>query len=109
MSLYAEYIKERTSDEIVELAEGFATYRFTDEHTVYIIDIFVKPYLRKSGAARSMADEIVKIAKIKGCTKLLGSIIPSNKDSTISLKVLLAYGMTLDSCSTDFILFKKEL
>ena len=56
-----------------------------------------------------MADEIAKIAKKEGCTKMLGSVVPSAKNSTISLKVLLAYGMTLQSSTNDFIIFEKEI
>lgn len=110
MSLYAEYLREKTEDQILETNDGFATYRYIDFHeekAVYIIDIYVIPSKRQKNIASQLADEIVALSP--GCKYLLGSVIPSNKSSTISLKVLLGYGMNLDSCSTDFILFKKEL
>lgn len=110
MSLYAEYIRERTTDLIFENEHSFATYRFMDEgRTVYIIDLFVKPEFRRSHIASSIADSIVAIAREKSCTKLLGSVVPSNKNSNDSLKVLLGYGMTLDSSTNDFILFRKDI
>ena len=108
MSLYAEYLKERTNDEILETARGFATYRFV-EKSVYIIDIYVVPQFRKTGEASQMADNIAKMAKELGYKKIIGSVVPSNKESTSSLKVLLAYGMRLSSSSQDFIIFEKEL
>ena len=44
-----------------------------------------------------MADAIVQDAKEQGANKLLGSVVPSAKGSTESLKVLIAYGMALES------------
>lgn len=110
MSLYAEYLKERTHDQILETEKGFATYRFLDEgKTVYIVDLYVKSEFRKTGEASKMADAICKAAKDQGAIKLLGSVGPSMKGSTESMKVLLAYGMTLESSGPDFILFRKEI
>lgn len=109
MSLYAEYLKERTSDLILECESGFATYRYPDDHTVYIVDIYCLPEFRKSGVAKAMADKVVGEAKEKGCTRLLGSVVPSVKNSTVSMKALLAYGLSLDSSTNDFILFKKDI
>jgi len=108
MSLYSEYLKEKTNDGILETSRGFATYRYLDR-SVYIIDIYVVPQFRKTGEASQMADCIAKEAKENGCTKMIGSVVPSNKDSTASIKVLLAYGMRLSSSSDNFILFEKEL
>lgn len=110
MSMYAKYIKEKTTDNILETDKGFATYRYLDNNkTVYIIDIYVLPDFRKTNVASTIADDIVKEAKVLGCTNLLGSVVPSNKSSTASLRVLLAYGMTLESSTNDFIIFKKDI
>lgn len=109
MSLYSNYLEEKTNDHIIETDKGFATYRFVDESTVYILDLYVLPDFRQTGTASLIADSIVEIAKKKGCTSLLGSVVPSNKNSTTSLKVLLAYGMSLQSSSNDFIVFKKGI
>lgn len=107
--MYSNYIREKTTDQIIETDKGFATYRYVDEKTVYIIDIYVLPDFRKSAVASTIADSIVEEAKKKGCNKLLGSVVPSNKNSTDSMRVLLSYGMTLESSSNDFILFKREI
>ncbi len=109
-SLYAQYLEERTKDKILECPFGFATYRYLDENkTVYIMDIFVSPEKRKEHWATTLANAIVKEAKEKGATKLLGSVVPSMRNSTVSMKVLLAYGMTLDSSANDYIIFRKEI
>lgn len=110
LSLYAQYLAEKTNDRIIETENSFATYRYLDDGiTVYIVDIFVLPSIRNSGWASCIADEIVTEAKKRGCIKLLGSVVTSSKNSTVSLKILLAYGMTLDSASNDFIVFRKDI
>lgn len=109
MSLYSNYIFEKTDKTIIETEKGFITYSFTDGKTCYIQDIYILPDFRKSNEATKLADRVTEIAKKYGCTKLIGSVIPSAKNSTDSVKVLLAYGMSLDSSTNDFILFSKEI
>jgi predicted GNAT family acetyltransferase len=109
MSLYAEYLKEKTNDEIIESEDAFATYRFLNEKQVYIVDVYVKPHLRKQGIAFKMAEKIIEIAKAKGCTEGIGTVIPSNKGSTESVKFLLACGMTILSASENMIVLRKEI
>jgi hypothetical protein len=110
LSNYGSYVQERSNDHILEVNEGFATYRYLDDgKSVYIIDIFVAKEHRESQLASTLADTIVREAKQKGCTELLGTVCPQAKNSTISLKVLLGYGMTLKSSSDNLIVFSKEI
>lgn len=109
MSLYRSYIEEKTNKSIIETEHGFITYGFPDPKTCYIQDLYIVPDYRKSHAATVLADQVIVIAKEKGCTRLLGSVIPSTKNSTDSIRVLLAYGMDLDSSSNDFILFSRSI
>ena len=110
MSLYGDYILEHRGDEIVELESGFATYRYlNDGKTVYIVDIYVTPESRRLRGACLIADSIVERAKAKGAVELLGTVVPSAKNATVSLKVLLGYGMKLQSSSNDLIVFRKDI
>jgi GNAT superfamily N-acetyltransferase len=115
MSLYGQYIAERLGDKIVEDERGFATYRFLDSPSapgkgaVYIVDLYVRPEFRKTRLASAMADEICKEALRVGCVEMLGTVAPSAKNATDSIKILLAYGMTILSASPDLIIFRKEL
>lgn len=109
-SLYAKYLKERNDDEIVETEKGFASYRYiNDGKSVYLTDIYVLPEFRKENVASMIADEIALIAKSKGATEMIGTVVPTANNSTSSLKVLLGYGMTLQSASNNCIVFKKDL
>jgi hypothetical protein len=110
--LYGDYIAEHRGDGIVESESGFATYRFVqlDEGpAIYLVDIYVRPELRKSLIASDMADKVCDIGREKNCKYLMGSVAPKATKATDSLKVLLAYGMTLHSASEALVVFKKEL
>lgn len=108
MSLFGQYIKEREGKEIVEDDTGFATYFYINEG-VYIQDIYVHPDHRHTGAASKLADQIAAIAKAKGNTKMYGSIMPTAKNSTASLKALLAYGFSLESAHNNAIVMVKGI
>lgn len=110
MSFYADYLKEKTVDSIIETDYGFATYRYINEgRSVYIIDLYIVPEERKNGRASALAEMICKEAKAKGCIDLMGSVIPSNKGSSASVDVLRSFGMDLQSASQDFIAFRKAI
>lgn len=110
MSLYSKYINERLGDHIVETEKGFATYRILNSGiTCYLMDIFVLEEFRQFGEATKLADKVVEAAKELGCTELLGSVVPSANNSTVSLKVLLSYGMSLKTSANDFIVMQKGI
>ncbi len=110
MSLYADYLKEKSTDQIYEIDEGFATYRFLNDYrSVYIIDIYVRPEFRKSGIGKKIVDEIVYISKAHGCVELLGTIAPEMPGSTNSMKMQLAIGMKLHSVVGGAIILRKDI
>lgn len=110
MSHYADYVRERTKDQILEDMGGFATYRFVDDgKTVYIVDIYTSPEARRHGHAAALANQIAVIARDRGCTAMIGTVAPSTNGSTDSLRVLLAYGMKLHGAGPDYIVMRKDL
>lgn len=109
MSLYKNYIEEKSDKLILETDKGFIVYQYPDPTTVYIEDIYILPEFRKEYIGTAMANQIVQEAKQKGCTKLIGSVIPTTKDCTSSLAAFLAYGMKLDSCTNNFILLSRSI
>ena len=107
-SNFAKYIKERENKEVIEDEYGFATYLYENDY-VYIEDIYVIPEKRKDKIASKYADAIALEAKELGYNKMLGSVVPSSPNSTISLKVLLGYGFKLLSSQENMIYFIKEI
>jgi ribosomal protein S18 acetylase RimI-like enzyme len=110
MSLYAEYIAEREDLRIFEDEDGFATYKILGPGGgCYIIDIYVRPSKRQRRKASHYANEIASFAKAQGCSHLIGSVDPSCKGGTKSLKVLLGYGFELTGIENNMIWFRKDL
>lgn len=108
LSLFGEYINELAGKSIIESEKGFATF-YEIPTGMYIEDIYVRQEFRNEAVASQMANEITQVAREKGIKKLIGSVKPSNKNSTTSLKVLLAYGFKLDSACIDGIILTKEI
>lgn len=108
MSMYGDYINEREGKSIIENEKGFATFKINGE-ICYIEDIYIEPYSRQKHAASDLADKVVEYAKEHGCKTLLGSVNPATNNATISLKVLLGYGMKLQGINHNLIWFYKEI
>ena len=109
MSLYAEYLKERTDDRIIENDKGFITYRRLNDDQMYIMDIYINPECRKKGMASHLADRVCDYAKSMGCKEVIGTVNPSAKGATESLAALIAYGMKVLSSQENCIVFKKDI
>lgn len=107
-SLYAQYLEEKGCRHIYETEYGFATYEFQGE-LVYIVDIYVVPEMRKQGKAMTLALKVAEEARERGCRAVLGSVDPRARNSTESLKALLALGMEPLRCEGDLIYFIREL
>ena len=109
-SMYARYVRERMGDEIIETEKGFASYRYlNDGKSIYIVDLYILPDFRRENEASRLGDIVASIGKDHGAVEMLGTVNPSAKNATASLRVLLGYGMTLVSSTNDMILFRKEL
>ncbi len=109
MSLYAQYLKEREDKDIIESEEGFATYKIFDNGECYLQDLFVIISKRKSGLATQMTDQIVEIAKKRGCNKLIGSVCIDDIHATRNMKVFLAYGMQINKNIGTMIFLTKDI
>lgn len=114
MELFKKYVEElHNSKSVYYNDKGFAVYWIRNlndkELEVYIEDIYVKPEYRRTRAAHILADEVVKIAREKGCKYMTGSVIPSANNSTISLDMMRSYNFQLHSCKDNIIWFIKEI
>jgi len=108
-SLHAQYLRERTNREILEVEEGFATYEYLPDGIVYIVDIYVVPDKRKTKIASMIADKICEIAARDGMKILQGSVDIRAKGATASLKVLEAYGMKVFKVEDNMIYYSKPI
>lgn len=109
MSLYQDYIKEREDKDIVESDKGFATFSIYPNKECYLQDIYVIPEHRKSGYATEMTDQVVAIAREKGCNTLVGSVCTEDKNATRNMKIFLAYGMQIYKTAGIMIFLHKNI
>jgi GNAT superfamily N-acetyltransferase len=108
MSLYADYLRERVSKEVIEDHRGFVVYYYVPDGC-YVEDIYVAPEHRRSGVAQELLERVVTLAKQKGCNKLYGTVCPSAKNSHYSLTCSIAYGFILERCIDNLIIFSKRI
>ena len=108
MSLYADYVAEREGLLVLETEHGFATYKITGD-VLYIQDIYIVPEMRDQDIAQKFSEFICKIAKEKGCKKMLGSVDPSTNGAHKSLCALLKYGMKLHAVNNGLVYLVKEI
>lgn len=109
VSLYGKYIAERSGMGIVETDDGFATFLYPAEDTVYIVDLYVVPDKRKGGSASQMADAICEEALKVGKKYLLGSVDSGLSTAETSIKVLEAYGMKVHAVTDPMIFYRKRI
>lgn len=107
-SLWARYIMERDNKNMLEEEYGFATYYFIDE-IVYLEDIYVTPEMRKTYVASQLADKVADKAREAGCKRMLGSVKMIDKSRDRNIKVLMNYGMKLDSSNEHMLYFIKDI
>lgn len=108
MDLWAQYFKEREGYETINSDKGFVSFKIAGEDC-YIRDVFIHRDFRHSGEASSLADQVAKVAKDRGCKFLTGSVIPSMNGSTGSMLGLIKYGFKLNWAKDDYICLIKEL
>jgi GNAT superfamily N-acetyltransferase len=110
-SHYANYVAERTNKLIYEDEYGFITYYYLVNEVagLMIEDIYVSPEHRRKGVASAMADKLVEKAKELGYTKCWGQVCPAAKNSTESMKVMLAWGLNIHSFSNNVIFLCKDI
>ena len=112
MSLYKNYVEERTDKKIIETDQGFIVYQFgIKEHTryCYIEDIYILPAFRKQAIGTQLEDEVITVAIKQNCTKLYGSVCLSVKNVTASMQILLARGYKYSHQENDILFYKKEI
>lgn len=110
MELYAQYIKEREGRDVIVKRWGFISYLIDAANSVCDIDsIFIVAEFRRDKAGSTLADEVVEIAKARGCTILQGYNDPETEGSTISMKAMLAYGFKLSHLQGRLIVLRKEI
>jgi len=108
-SLYAKFLEEYESTNIIETEKGFCTYKFIGEDECYIENVYVLPEYRREDIATKFGHKIEVIAKENGCKYVTGSVCLKSNNPDRSNKFMLNYGFILDSIIGNMIYYKKEI
>lgn len=107
-SHYAAYIKERWGTEVIEDERGFVSFRPAKDGML-IEDIYVIPELRSKGVARHFGEEVTKIAKNRGFSKLYGTVATSAPYSEYNVTSYIKWGFKIANCQNNVIYLVKEI
>jgi GNAT superfamily N-acetyltransferase len=108
-SLYAQYLAECPGDAIIELDNGFLSYRFLPGNRCHILDVYVAPEARRKGVAGYLLFLLIQAAREHNCTFITASVQPTTKTATMSISTQLAYGFVIDSAALDIIVLRKDI
>jgi predicted GNAT family acetyltransferase len=109
MDLYKKYIMEREGRDLIEVDNGFITFRKLNDTTYYIVDLYVDSSVRKTGIARSLFDNVCDVARNDGAQFIMGSICTDANGVTGSMAALLAVGFEFSSQTGTMLYFIKTL
>jgi ribosomal protein S18 acetylase RimI-like enzyme len=62
MELYRQYIREREDALLISEHHGFLTYK-PDYDGIFILDVYVEPWYRRSGLAKKMLEKALDESK----------------------------------------------
>lgn len=106
--MFAKYLEETSYKRVFETDKGFFVYQINGKE-FYVQEVYVEPEYRKSGIASDFDKEAVKLAKEFECEYIKGSIVPTSKGATDSMKFQLALGYKLAYCDRDIIYLVKNI
>lgn len=92
MKLYADYMKERENVEVLYTDECFLSYKFLDDETVFICDIYSKPSVRGNGKMLELGNNFITDMKEKGVKTIYGTTVTTTNGWENSDRLLRKFG-----------------
>lgn len=91
MSLWKEYLLEREGKLVIEDDDSLVSYCIEGD-VCLIGEVYIKKEKRHGPKARQMLEQIKTIAKDAGCTRLLGTVNPGDRNAQRNLAIQIALG-----------------
>lgn len=101
-------MKEVYNKEVIESDNFLIVYSFNEE-VFYLEDFYIKSEFRDKGFGKELMETIVSMAKVKGCTKLLGSVSLLCKYKDENMAKFLKYGFSIKSLANNIIFLEKDI
>jgi len=108
MSLYAEYIRERESLEIIEHEDGFVTYKIVGKEC-FLADMYVRPHQRGNSLFKRLIYELCKIARANKCDHISTNIHTLDVNCSRAIKAALKVDFSIINANNGTILLVKKL
>ena len=108
MSLYAEYVKERWGNEVLETEHVFLEFEIKGTDCV-IANAYCSPQKRSTPEADETWAKMIEIAKQKGCTKMWCQVDTTTLNANHSLRAILGRGFKVDSAASGIIILSKDI
>ncbi len=108
MRLYELYLSERQGAEIIDLKDGFVSFKIQGKEC-FILDIFVRPELRVQKLGSRLIQMVSEKAKAQGCSFLSATICPQARGATDAMASAIRVGFKIHSAGLNCIIITKEL
>ena len=111
-SMYANYYEEFENKHTVWIPDvGFANYKFEDDISIYVQEVYVKPEHRGEKLAAILTDMCLADAERYGniITRLYTTVAIGGNTIDQSLRAITAYGFKLLKADEQMIYFYKEI
>lgn len=105
---YAQYILERQGFESFWREHGFISYKVTGTEC-FLADMFVEAGARKTGKGRKLLEELIGIARYRGCNVITANIYLFDPNANNTLLAAMACGFRVEKCGNNVLLIAMEL
>lgn len=101
-TLFAQYIKERLNQEVIENESGFIIYNINGK-SCFLAEMYIKPDSRKSGLFIELLNELKELAVENDCEHITATIHQYDKGATNSLSSAFKYGFKIHQAHNNII------
>lgn len=108
-NLYIDYLKERQNAEVLEHEHGLFVYTFLGDGKLYLQDMYVEPEHRRTGVSHILFARLLKIAKEKEITTIIGSTDIQANNAEAGLLAALSVGFKITGIDKNMIWYSKEI
>lgn len=107
--LFTDYVQERLQVNVLQNEHAFYLWKFIEEDTVYITDMYVAPAERRSGVAGALFVELLGQMRELGVKRLVGSTDVTAANPELGMYAMLSVGFKPTGASENIIWYSKEI
>lgn len=101
-NLFADYLKERLGQEIIENEHGFIIYKINGNEC-FLAEMYIKPESRRSGHGKSLLTELKVIGLDAGCEYITATIHQVDKNAHFTMAGAISCGFKIHNAHNNVI------